>query len=394
MAKLIVLIIFSSLCLSCSNNIYQQKEQYIKFKNTGKHIYINLKVNQYKKGNFYFDTASPSLVIDSTFYKNRKMSFSHYSESNITGAGNSTTKMIRVLDSIKYSDNNHTFLSKNNLIYDLKNILGKDIDGIVGFVNFGSTAFKIDYTTQKIILNPQIDNSYQEVPIKFDGNFMYLPMEIILHNKTAISGDFIIDSGSNKTVLTSQFAFNKDILNAKNVTYKNSGGIGGLHIGFSLFVSEAKLGKFKLIHRQIDVSHDSMGALSKNENYIGIIGNDILDDFDIIYHPTQHKILIKPNKNFNKPSDDLYKSFITVETKNVNKGWIVGSIYEENDAYKKGLRHKDEIVEINNKSVKNINLENFSHKLKPNQKLRLKVKRGNDYIEIDTYLNVFLKKDD
>lgn len=72
MTKLSILMIFSLLLLSCSKNIYQQKEQYIKFKNTGRHISINLKINQYDEANFYFDTGSPWLFIDSTFIKIRK----------------------------------------------------------------------------------------------------------------------------------------------------------------------------------------------------------------------------------------------------------------------------------------------------------------------------------
>ncbi|WP_102978742.1 PDZ domain-containing protein [Chryseobacterium scophthalmum] len=395
MSRLPKIVLFSFLLISCSKNIYSQKEQHINLKNNGKHVSIHLKINQYKKGNFYFDTASPWLIIDSTFYKNQKMSFNYYSKQEITGVGDNRQNMIKVLDTIKISANNNAFSSKFNLIHNLRYFLGKNIDGIVGFGNFGNTPFEIDYVNQKISLNPQINDSYQEVSIKFDGSFMYIPMELILHNGNNIQGDFLIDTGSNKTVLTSEFAKNKDIIYNKKVTYKNSGGIGGLHTGCSFFTPKLKMNKFTLNERQIDVSNDSAGALSKNKNYIGIIGNDILDRFDIIYHPTQNKIWMRPNKNFSKPSDDLYKSFILIETGNINKGWIVGSIYEKNsDAYQKGLRHEDEIIEINNKSVKKLSLENFNRQLKANQKLKLKVKRGEVYFEIDTYLNIFLKKND
>lgn len=394
MNKLFILTILSSLLFSCTQNIHQQKEQYIKFKNTGRHISINLNVNKYREGNFYFDTASGWFIIDSTFYKNKRMSFNHYSESENIGTGNSPGKMIRILDTIKFSVSNKTFFSKYNMIHNLKKSFGKNIDGIVGFTNFGNIQFEVNYIAQKIIFNAEVNDSYQEIRIKFDGNYMYLPMELVLNNGTIIKGDFIIDTGSYKTILTSEFSHNKDILNNKKVTYRNNGGVSGLHMGYSLYASNAKIDKFKLINHQIDVSNDSIGALSKNTNYIGIIGNDMLDNFDIIYHPTEYKIWIKPNKNFNKPSDHLYKSFILIESKDKNTGWFVGSIYEESDAYKKGLRHKDEIIEINNMSVNKLNIEKFDRKLKPNQKLKLKVKRGEENIEIDTYLNVFLKKND
>lgn len=395
MAKLFILTIFASLFLSCSQNIYQQKEEYIKFKNNGRHIYIKLKVNQYDAGNFYFDTASPWLVIDSTFYKSQEMSFNNYSEYENSGGAKNLPKIITIRDTINFSINKNTFYSRyNNMIYNLKNSLGKNIDGIVGFNKFGNTPFRVDYAAQKIILNPKINDSYQEVAIKFDGNYMYVPIKLMLSNGTTIMRDFVIDTGSYRTILTSESANNKDIKNLKKATYIDNGGIGGSDLGFSLFAPEVKIDRFKLVDREINVSKDSLGVLSNNKNYFGIIGNDILDDFDIIYYPTHNKIWIKPSKNFNKPSEDLYKSFILIETIDKDKGWIVGGIYEKGDAYQEGLRHKDEVVEINNKAVKKLNLLKWNSKLKPNQKIKLKVKRGNEFIEIATYLNIFLKKNE
>ena len=392
MSKILFISILCLMLVSCSKNIYRQKEQCIKFKNTGRHISINLKINQYKEGNFYFDTGSPWLIIDSTFYKNQRMSFNYFSKQEISGVGNNRNNIVKVLDTIKIYSNNNTFSSKLNLVHNLKSLLGKNVDGIVGFVNFENKPFKIDYISQKIILNPNVNDSYQEVSIKFDGNFIYLPIELTTNNGASIKGDFLIDTGSYKTILTSEFSDNEAILDSKKVAYRDNGGVSGTHLGYSLFASNVKIDKFKLVDNQIDVSNDSIGALSKNKNYIGIIGNDMLENFDIIYHPSQSKIWMKPNRNFKKATDYLYKSFILIESNDKNKGWLVGSIYEESDAYKKGLRHKDEVLEINNISVKKLNLEKFDKKLKPNQKIKLKVKRGEANIEINTNLNIFLNK--
>ncbi len=394
MIKIFFLTLFSSFLLSCSQNNYSRSKQCIKLINAGGHISMNLKINEYDKGNFYFDTGSTSLVIDSIFYKKQKMSFNKYTASEIIGAGSKTTKMIRVLDSIKFFANKNIFFSNNNLIFNLKDIHGKKIDGIVGFGNFGNIPFEVNYVAQKITLNPKINHTYQEVTIKSDDNFMYIPLNLKFANEITIQGDFLIDTGSNKTVLTSEFFQNKAIVDSKKETYISNGGVGGLNTGYSLFVPEVKINRYRITSQHINISRDSLGALSKNKNYIGIIGNDILEHFDIIYHPTQNKIWLKPNKNFNKTSRDLYKPFTLIETANIDNGWIVGTIHESSNAYQKGLRHKDEVVEINNKSVKKINLKKWNNKLKPNQRIKLKVKRGNKFIEIDTYLNVFLKKNE
>jgi len=221
---------------------------------------------------------------------------------------------------------------------------------------------------------------------------MFLPLEIVFSNEYKVQGEFIIDTGSKSTTLTSQFISNTDIEKVKIANYESSGGIGGESEGSMFFVPQIKIDKYNLSNRLIDIAKDTLGALSTDENYIGIIGNDILDDFDIIYHPTKHKIWMKPNKMFENITEDLFKGFSLVDTRSANEGWFVKEIYKESDAYKRGLRYNDEIVEINNKSVYKLNRENFIAKLKPNQKLKLKVKRANEYFEIDTYLNVFLKK--
>src|SRR5690554_2595221 len=251
---------------SCSKKLYfEDNKETIKFKNTDSHISVNLKINQYNKGNFYFDTGSGWLAIDSAFAENQKMSFENSFESEMGGVGNDVTKNIRIMDTIDFSLGNYNFYSEYNTVIDLKNILGKYIDGIVGFHNFRGAPFKIDYVTQKITLNPEIEEDYQEIKIKFNGYDMFLPMEIILSNGKTIQGNFLIDTGSKKIALTSEFTNNKGIINSKRTTYKNNGGAGGVSQGYTFFVPELKIDKYKLTNRLIDISIDTLGSLYKDE---------------------------------------------------------------------------------------------------------------------------------
>ena len=309
------------------------------------------------------------------------------------GIGNDEAQTLRVLDTIHFAIDKHHFYSEFNIVLHLAQKVTKNLDGIVGFHNFRGIPFKIDYVKQRIILNPEITNDYQEIKIKFDGYEMLLPMEITLADGKTIQGNFIIDTGSGTSTLTNQFVNNDVIKKVNKANYESNGGIGGKSDGSVFFVPQIKIDKYNLSNRLIEVAKDTLGALATDESYIGIVGNDILDDFDIIYNPTEYKIWIKPNKIYEKPTEDLFQGFDLVDTGNLNEGWFVGGIYQESDAYKKGLRHNDEIIAINGKSVHKMNRDKFMRKLKPNQKLQLKVKRRNDFIEINTYLNTFLKKE-
>lgn len=370
--------------------MYPNKEQVIAIKEYRGHIFFDLKVNGYNKGNFCFDTGSSNLIIDSTFYKRQEMIFNQYSTQKIIGASEKIAKMISINDTINVMANHFFSYSYNNLVYNLKDFTGKEKDGLAGHNIFGQTPFKIDYYNKKIEVNPIIDDGYQEINIRYNGNLMFVPLKLTFKDGSVIEGDFALDTGAKELSLSSDFVNSEVLTNSKKVNFIKNG-LSGNTSGFTLYLSEMKIGRFIINNRMINVSKDKTGALSKNKDMIGLIGNNYLRDLDIVFHPSAKKIWIRPNKNFNIPAEDLFKNFIVYET---TKGWFVGGIYEESDAYQKGLRHRDEILEINNRSVDKMNIDRFHKRLKPNQKLKLKVKRNNEIFEIDTYLNVILRKDD
>lgn len=370
--------------------MYPNKEQVIPFVENKGHIFVKLKINHYQEGNFCFDTGSSNLIIDSIFYKQQEMIFNQYSTQKIIGASEKIAKMISINDTINVTANHFFSYSYNNLIYNLKDFTGKEKDGLAGHNIFGQTPFKIDYYNKKIEVNPIIDDGYQEINIRYNGNLMFVPLKLNFKDGSVIEGDFALDTGAKELLLSNEFIDNESIAKLLKASYLKNG-LSGNTSGATLFLSEMKIGRFTINNRMINVSKDKTGALAKNKDMIGLIGNHFLEDFDIVFHPTASKIWIRPNKNFNKPSEDLFRNFIVYEA---TKGWFVGGIYEESDAYQKGLRHRDEILEINNRSVDKMNIDRFHKRLKPNQKLKLKVKRNNEVFEINTYLNVILRKDD
>src|SRR5690554_614962 len=110
--KYFLLLIYILFLSSCSKKLFSNNEQTIKFKNTDSHISVNLKIENYNKGCFYFDTGSGWLAIDNTFYKNQKMSFNNFTESEIIGVGNNVVKNTRIMDTIDFSLGNYNFYSE------------------------------------------------------------------------------------------------------------------------------------------------------------------------------------------------------------------------------------------------------------------------------------------
>lgn len=378
------IVVSVSILFSCSRKVTQSSSIPIQYDG---HLNLDVKIQDKIIGHFVFDTGWSGVCLDSLFCINNNIGYVTNS-TEISGIGNKKKIAKYTNDTInmKFSDTEHRF-STSTLLLDLKSMINKGCDGIAGIQTFAQKPYMIDYVSQKIIFTDSV-KGFESVNAKFENNKIYLPLTVTLKNKKKLQGIFLLDTGSNQTRLNSQI-FNTDGI--YNSTYKKKffakGGIGGDSNGYLLPIAEASLGKFNLNNLIMTVSTDTSGILA-NSNYLGIIGNDLLDDFHIIFDHQKEKIWVKPNKNFNKNKKRLFRgiSFQAIEEK-----CFVAGIVEETEAFQNGIRMNDQILQINNIPVAKIDLDKFVDKLKANDVLLLKIKRGNEEKEIKFKLNVFLK---
>ena len=308
------------------------------------HIYIKTKIEDTIYGNFIYDTGAKELILDTAFCKKNKLIFKTTQDTKIGGVGNSIQNAKIVLDTLTY---------------------------------------KIDFINKKISFFKNTKN-YDSINLIFDGDKIYVPVTYTINEEEYI-GKFILDLGSSVTVLNSS---NK--INTRNRgDFESIGGIGGKTAGKTIFINQFKLGNQSINNFPIDISNDSKGALSSSE-YDGILGNDILDDFDLIIDIKKSKLFLKPNKKINKHKKFFYKSFSFIDNSKIDKSWLVSYIYLNTDAYKKGLRLNDKITAINNISVEKLDRIKYYKGLKLNQELELTIIRDDNSMKINIILNKFL----
>lgn len=380
---LFLLFILFLFLVSCKQKMIIYDSIPIKY---NRHIYFDVKVENKIKGNFMFDTGMTGIWLDSIFLKENNL---HYKTQNIEiyGIGNLKKIVQLITDTIHYEYHNENFFSISAIMFNFKDIGSRKIDGVFGIETFARKPYIIDYVSQKIFFTDSV-KGYEPISIQFKNRDIHLPLTITLKNGKKIQGQFILDTGSDQTILNSHLFMTDGIYNSTDKKKVFSiGGLGGNSDGYILPVTSVDLGKFRLKNLNISVSTDSLGALA-DTNYMGIIGNDLLDDFNILFDHQKEKIWIKPNKNFNKNPRKLFRGISFLETRNK---WIVREIVENSEAYQQGVRIDDEIIEINHVSVKDIDFDEFVSSLKANDKLILKIKRENEVKEVNFKLNIFIK---
>lgn len=349
------------------------------------HIYLKTTINDSINGNFMYDTGVAEFCLDKTFVTKNKFQFDKKQNIEIVGVGNDTEITEIVNDKIYYKVDKKYNHSRQTFLIGLKDFMGQNIDGILGIKTFQNRPHKIDFINKKLTFTDKHEN-YDSIKFIYEGDKIYVPLHYTIDSQQ-YSGKFILDLGSSITVLNSTSGINT--VNAANSI--GIGGIGGETKGKTLIFDAIQLGNQLITDYVLDISENTVGALA-DVNYDGLLGTDILDDFDIIVDLEQKTLYLKPNKKFNHHKKMLYKSFSYIDNAKIDGSWMVSYIYLDTDAYEKGLRLYDEILEIDGVKVSKLKRVSFYRSLKLNQELKLKLRRNEETLIINVILNKFLGK--
>ncbi|UCE23482.1 MAG: hypothetical protein JSU74_09265 [Candidatus Zixiibacteriota bacterium] len=176
-------------------------------------------------------------------------------------------------------------------------------DGIIGWNLFGHYIVKIDYDQQVILLH---DTSYvpeatdwHEIPIELrkDLPFLEAKVEVVEGEEVSILCYIDLASGDALELLVKpeqKFTLPATLV-PRNLGTGLSGDING-HSGYSYKLS---LGPYDL--HNVATAFAPAEVRSKQEGADGILGNDSIRRFNVIFDYPHQRLLIKPNKAFDTP---------------------------------------------------------------------------------------------
>ncbi len=330
------------------------------------HIYLKISRDSVN-GNFVFDTGSPlPLLYDSLFYAQSHYKHKRTVKALLPGAGTKEEKVTVVLDSIRIPLKDSVYYARLTPVSKLKPILGDYVDGILGINFFLNQVMQIDYKKEYINVFTSIDflatEGYVKVEMKAnkDKKRFYVPLTVAINDTTQVQGDFLLDLGSGGSIgFTSATATKYKLsqkIDKKVAYYTEYGGIGGSGNSFDFKAKSVKIGTFTLKDVVMDYSQNKTGALSKRE-YIGILGNDILSCFDVIFDFKNSNLYLKPNSSINEPFSFSRLGFSYVDRNKTLGFWNVTGIYKNSLAEKSGLKIDDKIIRVNGTPVSKITIE-------------------------------------
>jgi len=356
------------------------------------HVYIQATLADTVSVSLIYDTGADRLYLDKDYMELSdfgKLPFKK-GRAKMGGAGNDGVQTIPIIiDPIMVSMGNVTHNETITPIINLREILGRYTDGMIGNDAVFSKPLIINYTDSYLLqvdsLTEEMLEGYTKLPADFNDNRIDIDLELKIDSTQTIKGAFRLDLGCGSTIILTNETFKKLNLSGKNTAdcyYSNMGvGGGGTDIDF-----RAESFKFldELSNIVISASYNTEGALS-TRSYVGIIGNEILKHYDLIIDASNQAIYAR--RNSDESTDYQHSSKVQMgylDRTDICDGWIVTSIYDKGIAQQAGFEIGDVIISINDRLVKDITWEKQRKGLGLNGETKYKVRKANG--EIVTYI--------
>lgn len=281
----------------------------------------------------------------------------------------------------------HALLVLEEDLLELKNILGHNVQGILGYELFSRFIIEINYQNRMITLyepeafakkNFDKKRKFVRVPITVEDTKPYCYTTLVLHDGTEMQAKLMLDTGASHAVLLDE-ASSDEISVPEQKIYSHLGrGLGGDIKGYIARINELEIDRFTFDDVIVTYPEKQFYEQETEKVYRnGTMGGGVFSRFRIIFDFVHGYIYLKKNKKYKKPFEyNLSGVVVKARGLYLNTFEII-SVREGSTAAEAGLRQGDNIIRINGQLTRDMTLDEIQTLLnsKPNRVLRMQVSR-------------------
>ncbi|MEM6737360.1 MAG: aspartyl protease family protein [Bacteroidota bacterium] len=282
----------------------------------------------------------------------------------------------------------HSMLVLEEDYLELRNYLGVNVNGILGYEIFSRFIVEVNYDTKILTLTTpehfKKKRSYDEIPISIEDTKPYIKGHVVYNDGNELDLKLMIDSGASHGLFLEESSNPKLYIPDNHISSILGRGLGGVLNG-----KIARLNRFEIGGRswediiatfpEEDHVLDSIKSTSAFRN--GSIGGEILSRFKVIFNFPQEKIYLKKGRSFKK-NFTYNLSGLVVKAKGSDLvNYEIVAVRDKSPGKAAGFKKGDRILSINSISAKDMTLSNIISYLnsKENKRLRIRVRRGDDF---------------
>lgn len=280
----------------------------------------------------------------------------------------------------------HALLVLEEDYLELRNYLGTDVHGILGYELFSRFIVQVDYQRKLLTLYSvkgfKKRRKFHSIPIRIEDTKPYAMVPVVLPGGVKFEAKLLMDSGASHALLLDPLSDDRIQVPSNTVSSTIGRGLGGEIMGKAGRIESLSLGHFKL--PRVIANFPDPNSYSDTASFKvfrnGTIGGEIMSRFTIIYDFPNEKIYLKKNSDFKKKFH-YNLSGLTVKSKGAKLNvFEITGVREGSEAYKAGIRKGDIVKAINGVDVSLVDLNQVLGMLnrKPGKKIRMELSREGD----------------
>ncbi|RQP08736.1 aspartyl protease family protein [Parapedobacter defluvii] len=275
------------------------------------------------------------------------------------------------VDSLNFHINDYEFLSY---------VYGTRIDGVIGYSLLSRYILKIDYDTHEIEICSPGTLKYPRGGHLLKPFIRTLPVQTArVRDHHKVTSRFLFDIGAGLSLVLSQdFEQDSLILRKKRKRFPiQAHGVGGKLVMDMTLVKDFRLGPYRFRKVPTMIFEDEFNVTSYP--YLGgLIGNQILKRFNVIFNYPQREIYLKPNTLYREPFEYSYSG---MELYYLNDAIVIGSIVKGSPADLCGFKEGDIVIAIDNNASQDF-AQYKKALMSAKKRLKLIIRRQDELIEI------------
>ena len=268
-------------------------------------IILPLRVNGSRVLKVILDTGMPSqgaMLFDPRLAE--EIELKNPRKYEVKGAGRGNTSYVLREEGATLSFGDIDFPQQSIMILQNDIMRGFPTDGVVGNVLFSSSSVKIDYDSSLITLldrrSLKLGEGWEAIDMRFNENQIpFINASVSISGEDPVDINMYIDSASSEAIELLVKPDMKFLLPDNLENHYLGRGLSGDIYGQLGRIESLKIGPFTL--KEIPAAFPKAEIRSRQEGADGILCNNALRRFNVIFDFDGKKLYLKPNKTYSLP---------------------------------------------------------------------------------------------
>jgi hypothetical protein len=360
-------------------------------------IVVPVVLNNQAPLKFILDTGVRTTVLTQKTYSDI-LGLTYSKEIFISGPGGEKLVDAYVTDNVTLDlpgvhGEGHSMLVLEKDYLELRNYLGTEVHGILGYELFSRFIVRMDYHKKRIVLlSPEHfkkKRRYQTMKIVIEDTKPFVMANAKLNANTELSVKLLMDTGASHGLVLEPESDPAIKIPEKNLKSIIGRGLGGEITGRIGRIDALELGDYKIddIIANFPDPESYSDAFFKSESIRrnGAIGGEILSRFSVIFNFPEEEIYIKKNAAYKKKFNyDMGGLIIKAKGARL-RTYEITHIRSGSPGDLAGLKEGDLIMSINGTDAQNMDLNHINgfFNSKEGKRIALEVNRDGARIKVE-----------